>query len=142
MPKISVPARLEHLATVNTFIGKALAGQPEATLRQVELVLEELLVNVFSYAYPNDDGEAEITFCIEYLDGTAYFCFSVLDWGKEFNPFAEVATPNIDLDLDDRPVGGLGVHLVRSLTAHYAYCREDGANKLRLHFAIPHSGND
>ncbi|MDD2966874.1 MAG: ATP-binding protein [Desulfovibrionaceae bacterium] len=140
MPKISVPARLEHLAAVNAFIGTSLAGQPEATLRQVELVLEELLVNVFSYAYPHDNGKAEITFCIEYLDGIAYFCFSVVDWGAEFNPFAEVPPPDINLDVDERPVGGLGVHLVRSLTAHYAYCREEGANRLRLHFTIPEKG--
>ena len=52
MPQLHVPARLEQLASVNSFLSENIPPRFLPTLLNLELVTEELLVNVFSYAYP------------------------------------------------------------------------------------------
>ena len=60
MATLSVPASLEQLANVNTFIHEAIPPAYRPLIPQVELAAEELLVNVFSYAYPDAPGEAQV----------------------------------------------------------------------------------
>lgn len=144
MPQLHVPARLEQLAAVNEFLN---ANTPAAFLPvmlNLELVTEELLVNVFSYAYPEGTtGNAEISLHEVFFDGKDMLCFSVKDWGKPFNPFAEVPSPDLTLDTESRPIGGLGIYLIRNVTAHQAYAREDGANRIDVYFALPeHDATD
>jgi len=138
MPQLSLPATLEQLAPVNEFLA---AHTPEAykgLKSNIELVAEELLVNVFSYAYPAGcEGRAEIGLREVFLDGTALLCFSVKDWGAPFNPFAEAADPDLSLDAESRPIGGLGIFLIRSVTAHQSYSRDEDANIIEVFFAAP-----
>ena len=60
MATLSVPASLEQLANVNTFIHETIPSSYRPLIPQVELAAEELLVNVFSYAYPDVPGEAQV----------------------------------------------------------------------------------
>lgn len=136
MTTLEVPAKLEHLTTVNNFIAEQLPANQGLQQMQVELAAEELLVNVFSYAYPHGGGRAEVGCRLVFLDDQPYFCFSVRDWGAEFNPFSEAPIPDLDLDIDERPIGGLGVHLIKTMVSHHAYSRNDGANYIELYFAL------
>lgn len=135
MPQLTLPATLEQLACVNEFLA---AHTPEAYRGQkgtIELVAEELLVNVFSYAYPEGaEGKAEIGLREVFFDGEPLLCFSVTDWGAPFNPFVEAPVPDLSLDTESRPVGGLGIYLIRSVSKHQAYSRDEGANTIEIYF--------
>lgn len=137
MPILNVPAHLEHLATVNAFIAEQLPAEYVALIMQVELAAEELLVNVFSYAYPNETGKAEVGCRMVHFDGEDFFCFSVQDWGPPFNPFIEAPEPDITLGIEERPIGGLGIHLIKTMVSHYSYSSSEGSNFIELFFALP-----
>ena len=121
MATLSVPASLEQLANVNAFIHETIPSSYRPLIPQVELAAEELLVNVFSYAYPDVPGEAQVACREVRLDNVPYFCFKVQDWGAPFDPFLEAPVPDVSLGVDERPVGGLGIHLIKSVVAHYTY---------------------
>ena len=94
----------------------------------VSLAVEELLSNVIRYAYP--EGERHmISVTLSVQDGVVH-CHLV-DTGRPFDPLS-VPEPDIDADLDDRQVGGLGVHFVRRMMQDVRYDRVDGRNEVRL----------
>ena len=135
MKRLKMPAQTEQLQIVNAFIERNVSG---ALVPAMELAAEELLVNVFNYAYPSDkEGEAEISIWEADFDGQPFFCFRVKDWGTPFNPFREAPVPDIMMSVEDRPIGGLGIHLVRSMVTHYCYSHVDGANIVDLYFSFP-----
>ena len=135
MKRLKMPAQTEQLQVVNAFIESNVSG---ALVPIMELVAEELLVNVFNYAYPSDkEGEAEVGIWKADFDGQRFFCFRVKDWGTPFNPFQEAPVPDIMMSVEERPIGGLGIHLVRSMVAHYCYSHVDGANIVDLYFSFP-----
>lgn len=134
MPVLKVPATIENLVVVNKFIAEHLPYDCMALQKKVQLVAEELLVNVFMYAYLGALGEAEIGCKNIFFDNQEYFCLWVKDTGKAFNPFLEAMTPNTNLDVEHRPVGGLGIHLIKSVVSHYAYSYTDGINHIELYF--------
>jgi anti-sigma regulatory factor (Ser/Thr protein kinase) len=106
-------------------------GIPAETVGELELVLEEVLVNVISYAYADGDGLIGVTASI---DGHAV-SLEVRDTGLPFNPL-ERASPDLDAPIDERPVGGLGLVLVTQLASRLSYERRDDANVLTIVKAI------
>lgn len=137
MTALTVPARIEELDTVNAFLESRIPPDFRDIVPHVRLAAEELLVNVFSYAYDGGPGEARVECRPVRLDGRDVLFFSVTDWGRPFDPFDEAPTPELDLDADHRPIGGLGVHLVKSVSARHEYRYCDGANIVELYFAKP-----
>jgi len=124
---ITVPARLESIeGLVKSAAGSALqCGLAGEGLFAVELATEEAVVNVFKYAYPHGEGKIRLR-CME--DGDR-FVIEVTDWGV---PFDATALPDPDVTLEERPVGGLGVYLIKKMTDEMRYTREDGQNILSL----------
>ena len=53
----------------------------------------------------------------------------------------EIATPDTSLSAEDRPIGGLGVHLVKNVSAHHCYSGDDGTNTIELYFQLAHDKN-
>jgi sigma-B regulation protein RsbU (phosphoserine phosphatase) len=86
------------------------------------------LNNVISYAY-NDDGEHDIEIRME-LAGDRLIV-TITDDGVPFNPLS-MATPRTDQTLEDREVGGIGIHLVRNLVDNVSYQRRIDKNVLTL----------
>ena len=102
-------------------IGKSLAFN-------LRLALEEAVVNVMEYAYPAGtagDVNIRVTFNGQRLN------FIITDTGISFNP-TEASTANTSLSAEERPVGGLGIFLVRELMDTINYERIDGKNVLTL----------
>ena len=92
------------------------------------LVFDELLSNVITYAYRNDD-EHEIEINIERARNR--LTVTIADDGVPFNPLgAEI--PDTTLSLADRDTGGLGIHLVRSLVDELSYQRRIDRNVITL----------
>jgi PAS domain S-box-containing protein len=96
--------------------------------RQLNIVLDELLNNVISYAY-EDDEEHEIQVTVE-LTGPR-LVVNITDDGIPFNAFSQ-EEPDTEADLEDRAVGGLGIHLVRNLMDEVNYQRGIGRNIVTL----------
>ncbi|MBE1424180.1 anti-sigma regulatory factor (Ser/Thr protein kinase) [Desulfomicrobium macestii] len=137
MAALTVPARIEELNSVNEFLESRIPPDFQGIASHVRLAAEELLVNVFTHAYDGGPGEARVECRPARLDGQDYLFFSVTDWGHPFDPFDEAPRPDLDLDADHRPIGGLGVHLVKSVSARHEYRHHNGANIVELYFAKP-----
>ena len=131
MEKITVDATVENLQQVIDFATEKLEERdcPMKTAMQMELVIEELFVNIASYAYHPDVGPA--TFCMEFVDNPAAVLMTFIDSGKPYNPL-EKADPDTTLDIDQRKVGGLGIFLVKKNVDEIDYKHEGGKNILTM----------
>ena len=126
---MTVPATLESLeGLVKSATGSALQwGLAGEGLFAVELATEEAVVNVFKYAYRHGEGKVRLR-CMGEVD---QFVIEVTDWGVPFDATA-LPDPDVTSPLEERPVGGLGIHLIKMMTDEMSYTREDGRNVLRL----------
>jgi serine/threonine-protein kinase RsbW len=134
MKSLRMPATLESLEGFHAFLEQELEQlnlPPERRL-EIELVLEELLTNIIRYAYPRGAGEVEVSY---FLEGQLRFCLSLRDWGRGFNPM-EAGPPDLNPDLSQRPIGGLGLYLARQLANNIEYQYEAGANRVTLCFDL------
>ena len=103
-------------------------GMDMAVAIQMNLAMEEAVVNVMSYAYPADTV-GDVT--IEAVTIADQLQFTITDCGTPFDPTAkEDVDPT--LSAEERPIGGLGIHLVRQLMDSITYERIDGKNVLTL----------
>ncbi len=96
--------------------------------KQVRLAMEEAVVNVIDYAYPH--GTTGKIY-IEAVANDERLKFTITDSGK---PFDITAYPDVDLNIpaEERPIGGLGIHIVRQMMDSINYNRIDGKNVLTL----------
>jgi anti-sigma regulatory factor (Ser/Thr protein kinase) len=126
-------ARAESLAAVTEFLreGALEASLPQARVRELDLVIEEAVINVCRHAYPEGTpGPLTVSYSV-LAPGELHV--EVADQGVEFNPLT-AQSPDLKANLDQRPVGGLGVFLIKMLAKSLHYRRESGWN--RLTFAI------
>jgi serine/threonine-protein kinase RsbW len=105
------------------------AGLAPAEKDKLDLVLEELLVNVARYAYQPESGEVELAYAV---DGSGALLVEISDNGRVFNPLHQ-SVPSLSGSLADRPIGGLGVFLVRQLAGSITYRRVEGRNTVSFH---------
>ena len=103
-------------------------GLGDETAQAVNLSLDELLTNTISYGY---DDAAEHVIEVELAANGDRLTIVLRDDARAFDP-TQAETPDLDADLDDRPIGGLGIHLVRSFMDEVSYSRSDGYNLLTL----------
>ena len=101
---------------------------PEDLLFKINLVLEEIGLNIIDYAFESGSHEFEISLT---SDAEA-ITIEAIDSGRPFDPLSETPLPDLDAPLDCRPVGGLGVYLVRTLMDQSDYQRVDGKNCLTV----------
>ena len=103
---------------------------PNGPFQQVVLVLDELLTNVISYGFP-DVRTADISVSANLKDGALHVMIE--DNGVAFDPLREAAIPDIDANMEDRNIGGLGVHIAKTMMDDISYLRVDNKNQLRFH---------
>jgi sigma-B regulation protein RsbU (phosphoserine phosphatase) len=101
---------------------------PEPDIHAFSLSLDELVTNTIAYGY-DDQGPHEIRVRLTLANGR--LSAEVEDDGRPFNPLT-APQPDLTSAVEDRPVGGLGIHLVRSLMDHVDYRRESGKNHLMM----------
>ena len=95
---------------------------------EINVALDEIITNIISYAY-NDKAEHKILVKIFFLeDGLK---IQIEDEGIAFNPM-ERAEPDITKSVMERPIGGLGIHMLRKLVDELKYKRENNKNILTL----------
>lgn len=103
-------------------------GAPADLQYFANLVIEELATNCIKYAY-GDEKEHRIEVKLSVSPNS--LVMTVSDDGHPFNPL-EAPAPDMALGPEDRPVGGLGLHLLRKMSDSMDYIREDGKNRLTL----------
>ena len=103
---------------------------PDSLVFKVNLVLEELGLNILSYGSAGADRPPEIEITLVSEDDS--LTIEVSDDGRPFNPLEDAAVPDVEALLDERSVGGLGVHLVRTMMDDLSYQRAEGRNLLKM----------
>lgn len=126
MEVLRLAAEEEGLGRATAFLraGGEAAGLPEERLGELDLVVEELFVNVARYS---GAGVVEL----RYTSAPGVLETEIADDGQAFDPLTR-AKPELDLPLEKRPVGGLGIFLVRQMTRELTYERDAGWNRVRF----------
>ena len=101
---------------------------PEPKVYVVNLMLDELVTNLVMHGNSND---GTLTADIRLQLGAGGITLTVADDGQPFDPTAAEA-PDVDAALEDRQVGKLGLHFVRSLADSVSYRLENGWNLLTI----------
>lgn len=103
-------------------------GLPLGMVFDVNLALDEVLTNIIMYAY---DDQEEHQIVVRLRLERERFVVDVEDDGREFDPLSTVE-PDLGAPVEERPVGGLGLSLVRRLVSELAYDRRGGWNVLTM----------
>jgi serine/threonine-protein kinase RsbW len=124
--RLRLPARVQSVRVFHQFVrdGAAVVGMTSADMDKLDLVLEEILVNVARYAYQGCVGDVEVGYSIQ---GDTLLV-EVSDQGHSYNPLEATPAPDLTLGLADRPIGGLGVLLVKQIVGSLSYRYQDGQN--------------
>lgn len=127
---VALNGGLSDIGALHRFMDAAGArlGWSERMRLQLTLACEELLTNIASYGYPGG-GEPHIRLSVAPVAGGARLVLE--DDAAAFDPLAK-ADPELTLDLDSRPVGGLGVYFVKRLVDELSYERLPSGNRLTM----------
>jgi serine/threonine-protein kinase RsbW len=125
---IAIKNRLSELERVGHAVEKfgQHLGLPANVIFELTLAVDEVVTNIISYAY-DDPGEHDIVVRLKEQSGD--IIVEIEDDGRPFNPLT-VPEPRVDLPLQERPIGGLGMHLVRKVTDAVEYHRRQDKNLL------------
>ena len=132
MDEITIEAKIESLPEVLSFINEKIKDVPHSSRTQmhVEMISEEIYVNICQYAYGDDGGTATIG--TELKEGDpATLIIRFCDTGTRFDPLKK-EDPDITLPAGSRPIGGLGIFLVKKMIDDIDYKYEDSRNILTV----------
>jgi serine/threonine-protein kinase RsbW len=118
-------------ARIRAFLEEA--GVCNATIFAMETALEEIITNAIKYgtsAQPAGPISLTITAAQDRIE------LVIEDRGDAFDP-TKVPSPAVDCNLEDMPVGGLGIHLIRSVMDGFEYQRVNHRNQVRVWLARP-----
>jgi anti-sigma regulatory factor (Ser/Thr protein kinase) len=130
-PKVLLVAnQIEELVRVEAFLEEL--GEswdlPVQLVFSLNLVIEEALANIISYGY-DDQGSHQIR--MEFAREGSDLRLTIIDDGHEYDPTLKM-DPDINLSVGERPVGGLGIFLIKKIMDRVEYQREDNKNYLIL----------
>lgn len=131
MKELKVKADRKNLLKVQTFIDKQLesAGCSMATQLAIDVAVEELFVNIASYAYDGKNGTVTVRVTLHEKPLAAEITF--IDSGKPYDPLAK-PDPDVTLSAKERRKGGLGIFMVKNTMDDMKYEYKDGKNVLTL----------
>ena len=123
-------ASIDELDNVLSFIDNEIKDIKDSKLlTKFNLVVEEVFVNIVSYAYDDTNTNNTVTISINDSDDKTIITF--IDSGKHFNPLIK-DDPDLSLNVDERPVGGLGIYLVKKMMDNVEYEYKDNKNILTI----------
>ena len=131
MTELVVCAAVEELNTVLEFVQEQLdryeCGIKEAM--RIQIAVEEIFVNIANYAYEGETGTAKIQ--VTYIEDISSIRITMIDSGKQYNPLLK-EDPDITLSAEERPIGGLGIFMVKKTMDKVDYEYKDGQNCLTI----------
>ena len=131
MKELKVKADRNNLLKVQAFIDEQLEAEncPMLTQIAIDVAVEELFVNIASYAYGGKEGTATVQVTIHKEPLCAEI--TLIDSGVQYDPLAK-ADPDIILAAKERKKGGLGIYMVKNTMDDMKYAYQDGKNVLTL----------
>ena len=136
MAELTVRADLGALATIADFLAAVLAGSADETVFAVQLAVDEACSNTILYGYPGGE-RGSITIACTVDDDVIRV--TITDDGVAFDPLT-APPPLLDIPAEERPIGGLGIHFIRTVMDSVAYARRDDRNVLSMEKRRPASG--
>jgi len=128
--RLHVPNQLSAIAEsaeqVEAFLGDH--GVPVRAIGHLNLSLDEAMTNTIAYGWP-EGGEHEVLLVLTV--GGDIVVAEVMDDGKAFDPLG-IPPPDLESRLEDRPIGGLGVHFIKTLMDEVSYRRDGNRNVLTM----------
>lgn len=130
MLHVILPAKLDHLESFIRSLSGWLQqnGMAAEKIPRVELAVEEALVNIIRYAYKGKEGDVELRGGIA---DDQRFVIEILDSGAPFD-VCTLPEPDLQCNIRDRKVGGLGVYLIQRMVDELLYRREGDKNVLTM----------
>lgn len=134
--KLTLPACIENLEPLQEFITACARRHslPEDRILKLQLGSEEALMNIFSYAYP-ENAPGNVTVCCA-LSDDHNLLISFEDKGPAFDVLS-VEDPDTGLSLEERTVGGLGIFFIKKMIDEVWYTRKENKNTLTFRMALP-----
>ncbi len=105
------------------------AGLDMGQQKKIEISMEEILVNIISYAYADESGTVEV---MASWEPKSHLKFILKDRGRAFNPLEHHAVIDPNIPIDERHEGGLGIALVKEFMDEMIYKRDGTYNVLTL----------
>ena len=127
---LRIPNLLEQIPPASELAAAWLLsrGAPDSHIHFVRLAIDEVVSNCVKYGYA-DSHEHHIEIELGFERETLEIVF--IDDGRAFNPLDHPA-PDTSLPVEERPIGGLGIHLLRKMADRLEYRRVEGRNRLAL----------
>ncbi|MBM7556731.1 ATP-binding protein [Halanaerobacter jeridensis] len=132
MPSIKLPATIENLDRMLEFVVNGVNHFEIATensLKKLRLVCEEMLTNIIDYSYPKQTGEVKIIYKV--VTEEKKVIIKIIDHGVPFNP-VEYKKPNLSASIEERDIGGLGIHIAKRIVDQMKYQRNEEQNVLTI----------
>ncbi len=132
MKQIELPASIENLGPFMSFVNECSleCGFDNKRLMEIELATEEALVNIFSYAYPEGEGQVEMKCSFE---EEKRFVIEIRDRGIPFDVLSR-PDPDITAEVAERKIGGLGIFFIKKVADEARYDRDGDVNILTIIF--------
>ena len=129
--ELVIEAVIDNLDDVNLFVHKSIKQfeVSKRALMQLDVVVEEIFVNIASYAYSPNTGLVKILLQTDIEPLSISLTF--IDSGVPYNPL-EKSDPDVNLSADDRQIGGLGIFLTKNFVDDISYQFLDGQNILKI----------
>ena len=116
--ELKIESKLENLSVIGDFIADATKqlGVDSATASRIQLAVDEACTNIIKHAY--SEWKGFITLVLELVNNDLIII--IRDHGKPFDPNS-VSPPDLEADLEERKLGGLGIHLMKKLMDEVSY---------------------
>lgn len=131
MKELNISATVENIPVVTAFVDEQLEALncPLKAQMQIDIAIDELFGNIAQYAYNPDIGSATVR--VEVSEDPLAVIITFIDGGIPYNPL-KADDPDITLSAEDRPLGGLGIYMVKKSMDAIIYEHRDGKNILSI----------
>lgn len=136
--RLTIPRERARVNDLNASLDAMLAnnGVSRGLRDDVRLIVEELASNAIEHGNTQGIEPEQHDLCVDIDIHDERLTLQFHEGGAPYNPLSE-APPSLDGDILDRPIGGLGIHLIRNLAEDLHYARIDQFNILRITLRIP-----
>lgn len=131
MKELTIDATVQNIEKVTAFVDEQLAqlNCPLKAQMQIDIAIDELFGNIAHYAYNPEVGPATVR--VEIVEDPLSVVVSFIDKGIPYDPLSR-EDPDVELSLEEREIGGLGIYMVKKSMDEISYEYKDGQNILRI----------
>ena len=131
MKELNIAATVENIPVVTAFVDEQLEALdcPVKAQMQIDIAIDEIFSNIAQYAYDPEVGSATIR--VEISEDPLAVIITFIDGGVPYDPL-KADEPDVTLSAEDRPLGGLGIFMVKKSMDEITYEYKNGKNILSI----------